>query len=270
MKHAFGRLLVLLLVAALLPLFALAGGLEPFAGFEGSWVQIDAQGDPWELTLRPDGTGTMKNAHQEIPITWNAEVAQGDMVVVKLEDTGGTYFEVLWYRNGVLESEDMRNFERPQPDFLIEENYAAAIPGELSDFEGVWELTGGVVAIKEPPMSIVLSAEDINQMSGGAMPTPIYVGIQNGKLMGRTKGGIYMVDPGLTSTYTGKAIFATRAGVASGAAGYYYVSPGVLHLTGPNPDPDVIDFCIFTLNKTSLTMIPEGSGNSWGLVPPAP
>lgn len=264
------RLLALLLLAALLPLSVAAGGFEPFAGFDGQWIQIDAQGDAWELNLRPDGTGSMKNAQQDIPVTWAAEVTQGDMVVVKLEDTQGTYFEVLWYREGVLEGEDGRNFERPQPDFLIEEEYEAAVPGELADFEGVWELTGGVISIKEPALTMEISPADISAMSNGQMTLPIYVGIHKGKLMGRTRDGIYMVDPGLVTTYTGKAIFATRAGTPSSVAGYYYVSPGVLHLTGPNPDPSVINFCVFTLSLTDLAMLPEGSGNSWAFVPAPP
>ncbi|MGI6687791.1 MAG: hypothetical protein ACOX6Y_05480 [Christensenellales bacterium] len=270
MKHAFKRLLALLLLIALLPLFASSeteSTLRPFDGFTGSWVQTNASDNPWELELRPDGTGNMKNADQDIPITWRAEIMLDDIVMVEVRDLSGEYFEVFWYKDGVLEGEDKRNFERPQPDFLIEEDYAAAIPGLLSDFEGVWKLTGGVVSIKEPPMTLVISAEDINEMSGGQMPPPIYIGIKNGKLMGRV-GNIYMVDPALTCTYTGKAIFATRAGI-NYTAGYYYVSPGVLHLTGPNPAPDVLDYCIFTLNKTNLEMIPEGS-NSWNFVPPAP
>lgn len=270
MENTFKRLLALMLFAALLPLFAAASGPGPFAGFEGSWLQTNAQGDAWELDLRPDGTGIMKNAQQYIPISWEAEVMLGEMVVVTLEDLEGSYFEVLWYIDGVLEGEDQRNFERPQPDILFEEEYEAAIPGEIADFDGVWELTGGIISIKEPPMTMTFSAEDISGMSGGQMPSPIYVGIKNGKLMGRTKEGVYMADPGLVSTYTGKAIFATRAGIPSGVAGYYYVSPGVLHLTGPNPDPDVIESCIFTLNLTDLEMIPEGTDNSWALIPEGP
>lgn len=269
MKKILSLLLVALLLAALSPIFAADEEitLEPMDGFEGSWIQTNAAADPWELNLNPDGTGTMKNSSQEIPITWKAEVMLDDIVMVEIRDLDGNYFEVLWYKDGVLEGEDNRNFERPQPDFLIEEDYAAAIPATLADFEGVWELTGGVVGIKEPPMTIEISPEDINQMSGGNMPPPIYIGIRNGKLMGRL-GNIYMVDPALTCTYTGKAIYAMRSGIPI-TTGYFYVSPGVIHLTGSNPNPDVIDYCIFTFYRTELQMIPEGS-KSWNFLPKEP
>lgn len=270
MKHVFKRLLVLLLFVALLPISVFSDDeitIQPFDGFEGSWVQTNASGDPWELELRPDGTGSMKNANQNIPITWKGEIMADDIVMVEVQDLDGNYFEVYWYKDGVLESEDGRNFERPAPDFLIEEDYDPAIPAEISDFEGVWELTGGVVGIKEPPMTLVITADDVNSMTGGQMPPPIYIGIRNGKLMGKV-GTIYMVDLALTCTYTGKAIFATRRNVPY-PAGYYLVSPDVIHLKGHNPVPEVLDYCIFTFIRTNLKMIPAGT-KSWDFLPPEP
>lgn len=261
MKRIFAFLVALGLLALT------AGGFasqEAKDSFIGKWYQMDQLGEAWEIELLEGGKGAMRNAHQEIILTWEATFIGPDSppVIELMADFGDGVMnglDSMLFENGILESQDGRTFSRGEPDIIFLEPYEAARFAPKSAFDGVWELTGGLLTIADPPVSMDL---DLTQL--GLKP-PVYLGIKNGMLYTSNQGDTVTQDMGVQSYYAGNAIYVGRAEL--GVTGIlYYVSPGVLHFKNPGPTAEHGVDVTFTLYRTDLESMPA-SEEAWESFP---
>jgi hypothetical protein len=260
MKH-MKRLLILLLILLLFlqPLTGLATQAAKDS-FAGTWYQTDSQGEAWEIELNADGTGTMRNTHQEIPLEWEAHVMAPDMAVeisIKADFGDGvmTDFDSFLFIDGVLESLDGRRFDRGKPDVVFLEPYPAAKFAPKSAFDGVWEMTGGILTVIEPPMTMELNMAEL-----GLKP-PVYIGIKNGRICTSNQGDSITADPSVISQYAGNAIYAGRVGLGITAV-LYYVGPDTIHVKYAGPHDTSGADVTFTMYKTDLKSTPA-SDAAW-------
>ncbi len=232
--------------------------------FAGTWYQTDYQGEAWEIELKTDGTGTMRNAHQQIPLTWEAHFLTPDMgpeISIKADFGDGvmTDFDSLFFVDGVLESLDGRKFDRGVPDIVFLQPYEAARFAPKSAFDGVWEMTGGILTLTEPPMSMELNLTDF-----GLKP-PVYIGIKDGRIFTSNQGASAAADPNVISHYAGNAIYAGRVGLGITAV-FYYVGPDAIHVKYAGPEDTSGVDVTFTMYKTNLENTPA-SDEAWGNFP---
>lgn len=249
--------LALLFAAQVLTGFATQADKESFAG---KWYQTDDQGEAWEIELNTDGTGFMRNAHQEIPLEWEVHFLTPEMgVPIKINADYGSgvmeFFDFMYYKNGLLASSDGRIFDRGVPDIVFLQPYEAAKFAPKSAFDGVWEMTGGLVTVVKPPMSMELSMAEL-----GLKP-PVYIGIKDGRVVTSNQGGSITEDPSVISHYAGNAIYAGRVGLGITAV-LYYIGPGVIHVKYAGPPNDVGADVTFTMYKTDMESVPA-SDEAW-------
>lgn len=258
------------LPAFLLALGLLAQAFTAFASqaskdsFFGKWYQNDQIGAAWEIELLEGGKGVMRNAIQEIALTWEATFIGPDSppIIELMADFGDGVMnglDSMLFENGVLESQDGRTFSREEPDLVFLQPYEAARFAPKSAFDGVWEMTGGLLTIQEPPVSMDL---DLAQL--GLKP-PVYLGIKDGRLITSNQGETVTEDPGVLSYYAGNAIYAGRAEIGVTAA-LYYVGPGVIHVKYAGPPVEHGIDVTFTLYRTDLESTPA-SEEAWEAFP---
>jgi len=223
--------------------------------FAGTWYQTDYQGEAWEIELNADGTGTMRNPHQEIPLTWEAHFLAPDMgieIEIKADFGDGqmTVLDIMFFKDGVLESSDGRKFDRGVPDIVFLEPYEPAQFAPRSAFDGVWEMTGGIVTLVEPPMSMEI---DLAEMG---LKLPVYIGIKDGRIITSNQGDSITADPGVISQYAGNAIYAGRIELGITAV-LYYVGKDAIHVkyAGQHRGEAGVDVT-FTMYKTDMESVP--------------
>lgn len=250
MKRWFSLLLVALLLLA-------APGLAGQASkesFVGKWYQIDSQGEAWEIEFKADGTGTMSNSYQEIPLTWDATFLFPDSepVLDVQADFGNGKMELLdllIFKEGVLTSQDGRRFDRGKPDTVFLTPYKPAKFAPKSAFDGIWQMTGGLLTVAAPPISMELDMAEL-----GLKP-PVYIGIKEGRVFNSNQGATTTEDSGVISQYTGNAIYVGRPSLGITAA-LYYVAPDMLHARYIGPANELGVDVVFNLVKTDLTKMP--------------
>lgn len=228
--------------------------------FIGKWYQTDQMGEAWEIELREGGKGVMRNAIQEIPLEWEATFIGPDAppIIELTADFGDGVMnglDSMLFENGMLESQDGRTFSRGEPDIVFLQPYEAARFAPRSAFDGVWEMTGGLLTIADPSYSMEI---DLAQL--GFKP-PVYLGIKDGRLVTSNQGDTSTEDTGVMSYYAGNAIYIGRAGIEMMGV-LYYVSPGVLHLKNAGPPLDHGIDVTLTLYRTDLESVPA-SAEAW-------
>lgn len=265
------RLLSLLLILGLLPVAIARGGQTQNTGVLGKWYQSGEQGS-WELELFPDGTGKMRNAGHETDITWKhnqiSEDIASSLEIYINEDGEQTLLDDMLFADGVLEGEDGRKFSREKPAVVNADYYEAAKFAPLSAFDGIWELTGGILMVEKPPIQKEITPEELSANYG--LPLPIYVGIKNGRLFNYNEGDAPIPDPGLDCYYLGNAIYVNRPGF-EGRATFYYVHPGILHMRNAEKKEAFGVEVVFVLRLTDLKVMPfkdDGKPYEFPMRPP--
>lgn len=222
--------------------------------FVGTWHQTNAHGEPWEVELRADGTGSMRNAHQDISLTWEVTFPGPDLppvldIYADYGDGKMTPVDIWTYKDGVMETGDGLRFDRGEPDTVFIEPYPQAKFAPKTAFDGVWELTGGLLTSTNPPLSMEI---DLAHMG---LKLPVYIGIRDGRIVTSNQGATITEDPGIISYYAGNAIYAGRAEI--GITGiFYYVGNDAIHLRYAGPPNEFGIDVTFTLYKTKLTDVP--------------
>lgn len=146
----------------------------------------------------------------------------------------------------------------------------------LGAFDGVWQLTGGLITVQKPPMTIEIGDADFAEW--GLKP-PIYIGICDGVVVTCNQGQPLSKDPSLydlrlQSYYAGNALYVGVQSLGVTAV-LYYVSPGVHHLKHPaGVEPEFGIDTVFTLYTTDLDSVPPSDSEDpdlpFTLMPPPP
>lgn len=252
MKRWIALTLVLLMLVA--PGMAGQPDIEAFAG---AWHQSNGGAEPWTVELNKDGTGSMHNSQQDIPLTWEISFYAPDLppIIDTYADFGDgkmSFLDSWTYKDGVLKSAGGMTFDRGVPDIVFIEPYPQAKFAPKTAFDGVWEMTGGLLTVTEPPISMELSLAEF-----GLKP-PVYIGIKDGRIATSNQGATVTEDPGIISYYAGNAIYAGRA--LTGITGiFYYVGNDTIHLRYTGPANQLGVDVTFTLYKTKRTDVPPSA-----------
>ncbi len=266
MKRLSALLLTLILLVMALPGLASQATKDSFVG---TWHQTNEKGESWTIELKADGTGSMRNSHQEIPITWDMLQIMPDAnpsigIYADFGDGKMTLLDDFYFKDGVLEGLNGLKFDRGEPDIVFIEPYEAAKFAPVSAFDGVWEMTGGLLTVVNPPISMELGMAELG------MKPPVYIGIKDGRVLTSNQGDTTTGDSGVISYYAGNAIYAGRAPLGITAV-LYYVAPGMIHVkyAGPPMDDEFGIDVVFTMTKTKLEKIPV-SDEEWDNFPSNP
>lgn len=277
MKRTISLVLALLLLC-LNTAYANAPSNAQAKDLMGTWHQSSNLKNPWQIELRADGTGTMSNPQQTVEFKWLLTMLFEDSspVLEMYVDMGKgevNHLDSFLYYSGFLISEDNRVFGRGEPDEIIFQSYPGAKPAPKSAFDGVWQLTGGLMTIAEPPMQVILGDEDLVMLG---LKLPIYIGIWDGVVATSNQGTPLSKDPAyfdprLQCFYSGSAIYVAVVGL--GMVGIlYYTADGIIHAKGVR-GPEVGVEVVLTLVKTDLDAVPPSDQSTdlvFPLFPPPP
>lgn len=236
-----------------------SGPLDEYAGL---WIQEGADGSGTELQLDPGGTGHITQGGKSTEIYWKVEEGPFYVTVTVYDEKNDVLYEYQATIAGSLyDTKSGIRLVRPEPDNLEIISYDKAQNVERKTFMGTWEVTGMVVSVKEPRMTLPLGAdlayELMSIVSGIPVGGPLQVEFDVNAHMSSTRFGDHVDHhlPQLQYYFSGNALY-IREMQKDFTMVFFYVGKDTLHMmVTPNPTPDA-GTCVIIFERIAEPIMP--------------